>query len=82
MFRADAAKLPSYVGVDLAPTGYTIYRISKVSDAGAPDPAKLRAAEASLARQESRMAYQAFLSGLKARSDVTINEANLVRKDR
>ena len=82
VFRADAAKLPSYVGVDLAPTGYTIYRISKVSEAGAPDPAKLRAAEVSLARQESRMAYQAFLSGLKARSDVTINEANLVKKDR
>jgi peptidyl-prolyl cis-trans isomerase D len=81
-FRADAAKLPSYVGVDLAPGGYTIYRISRVSEAGAPDPAKLRAAETSLARQESRMAYQAFLSGLKARSDVTINEANLVKKDR
>ena len=82
VFRADAAKLPTYVGVDLAPAGYTIYRIGKVADAGAADPAKLRAAEASLARQESRMAYQAFLSGLKARSDVTINEANLVRKDR
>lgn len=82
VFRADTEKLPSYVGVDLAPTGYTVYRISRVSDAGAPDPAKLRAAEASIARQESRMAYQAFLSGLKARSDVTINEANLVKKDR
>jgi peptidyl-prolyl cis-trans isomerase D len=82
VFRADAAKLPAYVGVDLAPTGYTIYRISKVSEAGAPDPAKLRAAEVALARQESRMAYQAFLNGLKARSDITINEANLVKKDR
>ena len=82
VFRADPAKLPSYVGVDLAPAGYTIYRISKVSDAGAPDPAKRRAAEAALGRQESRMAYQAFLSGLKARSDVTINEANLAKKER
>jgi peptidyl-prolyl cis-trans isomerase D len=82
VFRADASKLPSYVGVDLLPTGYTIYRISKVTDAGAPDPAKLRAAETALGRQESRMAYQAFLGGLKARSDVSINEANLAKKER
>jgi peptidyl-prolyl cis-trans isomerase D len=82
VFRTAAEELPAYVGVDLAPTGYTIYRISKVSEAGAPDPAKLRAAEAALARQESRMAYQAFLNGLKARADITINEANLVKKDR
>jgi peptidyl-prolyl cis-trans isomerase D len=82
VFRADASQLPSYVGVDLLPTGYTIYRISKVADAGAPDPAKLRAAETALGRQESRMAYQAFLGGLKARSDVSINEANLAKKER
>jgi peptidyl-prolyl cis-trans isomerase D len=83
VFRADATKLPSYVGVDLAPTGYTIYRIGKVTGvAGAPDAAKLRAAETALSRQEARMAYQAFLTDLKARSDVTINEANLNKKDR
>jgi peptidyl-prolyl cis-trans isomerase D len=82
IFRADPSKLPSYVGVDLAPAGYTIYRISKVADAAAPDTAKVRAAETALGRQESRMAYQAFLSGLKARSDVKINEANLVKRER
>lgn len=82
VFRADGSKLPAYVGVDLPPAGYTIYRISKIADAGTPDPAKVRAAETALGRQEARMAYQAFLSSLKARSDVTINEANLARKER
>ncbi len=82
VFRADAAKLPAYVGVDLAPTGYTVYRISQVADGGTLDAAKLRAAETGLARLESRMAYEAFLGGLKSRSDITINEANLVRKER
>jgi peptidyl-prolyl cis-trans isomerase D len=82
VFRADAAKLPAYVGVDLAPMGYTVYRISQVAGGGTPDAAKLRAAETGLARLESRMAYEAFLGGLKARSEVTINEANLVKKDR
>jgi peptidyl-prolyl cis-trans isomerase D len=82
VFRADATKLPSYVGVDLVPTGYTIYRIGKVTEAGAPDAARLRAAETALSRQEARMGYQAFLTDLKARSEVTINEANLNKKDR
>jgi peptidyl-prolyl cis-trans isomerase D len=82
VFRADATKLPAYVGVDLAPMGYTVYRISQVAGGGTPDAAKLRAAETGLARLESRRAYEAFLGGLKARSDVTINEANLVKKDR
>jgi peptidyl-prolyl cis-trans isomerase D len=82
VFRSDTSKLPAYVGVDLAPGGYTIYRIGKVTEAGAPDPAKLRAAESALGRQESRMAYQAFLGGVKARSDVKINEENLARKER
>jgi peptidyl-prolyl cis-trans isomerase D len=82
VFRADATKLPAYVGVDLAPTGYTVYRISQVAGGGTPDAAKLRAAETGLARLESRMAYEAFLGGLKARSEVTINEANLARKER
>lgn len=82
VFRADATKLPAFVGVDLAPMGYTVYRISQVAGGGTPDAAKLRAAETGLARLESRRAYEAFLGGLKARSDVTINEANLVKKDR
>jgi peptidyl-prolyl cis-trans isomerase D len=82
VFRADAAKLPSYVGVDLTPAGYTIYRLGKITEVGTPDAAKLRAAETALARQESRLAYQAFLAGVKARSDVKINEANLAKKER
>lgn len=82
VFRADATKLPAYVGVDLAPTGYTVYRIGQVAGGGTLDAAKLRAAETGLARLESKMAYEAFLGGLKSRSDITINEANLARKER
>jgi hypothetical protein len=74
--------LPSYVGIDLAPAGYTIYRLSKITEVGTPDAAKLRTAETALARQEARLAYQAFLDGVKARSDVKINEANLAKKER
>jgi peptidyl-prolyl cis-trans isomerase D len=80
VFRADASKPPVYVGVELPPTGYTIFRIGKVTEAKNLDAAKLRAAETGLARQEARQAYQAVLSAVKARSDVTVNEKNLERK--
>ena len=30
IMKADVTKLPAYVGVDVAPNGYVIYRITKV----------------------------------------------------
>jgi peptidyl-prolyl cis-trans isomerase D len=80
VFRADASKPPAYVGVELPPSGYTIFRIGKVTPAKDLDAAKLRAAETGLSRQEAREAFQAILASVKARSDVTINEKNLERK--
>ncbi|HKC42739.1 MAG TPA: SurA N-terminal domain-containing protein [Burkholderiales bacterium] len=80
IFRADTTKLPAYVGVDLAPTGYAVYRIAKVIPAPAADDAKLRASETGLTRQEARESYEAFVGALRSRSKVQINEANLQKK--
>ena len=80
IFRADVTKLPAYVGVDLPPTGYAVYRIAKVNPAPAPDDAKLRASETGLTRQDARESYEAFLDALRGRSKVQINEANLQKK--
>jgi len=77
---ADASKLPAYVGVDLTPAGYAIYRVAKVTPAPAIDDAKLRAYQTGLARQEARAAYDAFTTALRADAKVEINEANLARK--
>jgi peptidyl-prolyl cis-trans isomerase D len=80
IFRAEASKPPAYVGVELPPTGYTIYRVGKVTEAKNLDAAKLRVAESALARQDARQAYQAVVAAVKARSDVTVNEKNLESK--
>ena len=69
-------RLPAYVGVDLPPTGYGLYRVSKVTEAKAVDEARLRAIDAGLARQEARDGYQAFVDGLRSRAKIEINEAN------
>jgi peptidyl-prolyl cis-trans isomerase D len=82
VFRAGVPKLPAYVGVDLSPTGYAIYRISKVIEARAVDDARLRATEAALSRQEARGTYEALLDGLRRRADVQVYEANLPKKER
>jgi peptidyl-prolyl cis-trans isomerase D len=82
VFRADPTKLPVYVGVDLQPAGYGLYRISKVTEAKTVDDAKLRAIDAGLARQEARDGYQAFVDSLRSRAKISINEANLKKEQR
>jgi len=82
VFRADATKVPAYVGVDLQPFGYGLYRISKVTEAPPADEAKLRALDAGLSRQEARDAYQAFLDSLRGRAKISVNEANLKQAER
>jgi peptidyl-prolyl cis-trans isomerase D len=82
VFRADASKLPVYVGVDLPPAGYAVYRVSKVIEAPAVDDAKLRASETGLARQEARETYDAFVDSLRSRAKITVYEQNLAKKER
>jgi peptidyl-prolyl cis-trans isomerase D len=82
VFRVDPSKVPAYVGVDLPPTGYGLYRVSKVTEAKAADEARLRAIDAGLARQEARDGYQAFVDGLRSRAKIEINEGNLKKSER
>jgi peptidyl-prolyl cis-trans isomerase D len=82
IFRADADKLPAYVGVDLPPTGYGLYRVAKVTAGKEADENKRRANETGLARQEAREAYQAFIGSLRSRADIEIFENNLAAKER
>jgi len=75
IFRADASKPPAYVGVD-APTGYVIYRISRVVDVQ-PDDAKERAVQTELSRAGGAQEFLSFLAGLRADTKVDINAAAL-----
>jgi peptidyl-prolyl cis-trans isomerase D len=77
VMSADATKLPAYVGLPVADAGYMLVRISKVIEGdpkqgGDPVP---RAA-ALLGSSE----YEAYVESLRKQGDITINQANLERK--
>jgi peptidyl-prolyl cis-trans isomerase D len=79
IFRADVAKLPTYVGVDLGDAGYAIYKIVKTGE-GAIDAKRVEATETTLARFDGREQSDAFVAGLRARNKVEVNSANLESK--
>jgi peptidyl-prolyl cis-trans isomerase D len=77
VMSADATKLPAYVGLPVADAGYMLVRISKVIEGdpkqgGDPVP---RAAALSGSSQ-----YEAYVESLRKQADVSINQANLERK--
>ncbi|MGX4643040.1 SurA N-terminal domain-containing protein [Massilia sp. SYSU DXS3249] len=71
--KADATKLPAYVGVELPGVGYGVYRIDKVSQPAQVDQAR-RAQEA---QQISNLVGQSelynFVEAIKAKAKVKIN---------
>jgi peptidyl-prolyl cis-trans isomerase D len=82
IFRADASKLPGYVGVELRDRGYGLYRISRVIDAPPTDPAREKTLQDQLARQAAQQDYSAYLASLRAGTKIEINKANLEKKGR
>ncbi|WP_354687474.1 SurA N-terminal domain-containing protein [Cupriavidus necator] len=70
VMRADAAKLPAVVGVDLGAEGYAIYRITKVSQPAQANPAQRQAEAQQLSQLAGQTDLQAFYESLKTRSKV------------
>jgi peptidyl-prolyl cis-trans isomerase D len=72
IYKADAQKLPAYVGVDLGDDGYAIYRVNSVV-AGTPvEPQRLAAAQQQIAQVESQSEVEAYVQALRARSKVKL----------
>ncbi len=78
IFRADTAKLPAYVGVDL-PGGYGIYRITKVVSKEIDDSAK-RSVQTELGRAYGALDFRAYVAALRAGAKIEINQAALEKK--
>src|SRR5262245_33992802 len=72
---ADASKLPAYVGVPVPDGGYVLLRISKVIDEPAKDGDPQVAARA--AQIYGAAQYEAFVTSLRNRAEVSINQKNL-----
>jgi peptidyl-prolyl cis-trans isomerase D len=78
VFRADTAKLPAYVGVEL-PDGYALYRISRVTDVE-PDEARQRSVQTELGRANGGQEFRSFLAGMRADVKVEVNKELLEKK--
>ena len=80
VFEADPKKLPAYVGLTNERGGYSIYRVSSVIEPDKLDDARVKLAASRVGDQVGRELLTAYLAGLKARSNVTINQAALEKK--
>jgi len=78
VFAADASKLPAYVGVPVPDAGYVLIRISKVVDV---EPGELDAQSAAgIAAMAGAAQFDAYVSNLRGRADISVNAANLEKK--
>jgi peptidyl-prolyl cis-trans isomerase D len=82
VLKADATRLPAYVGVDIPGQGYGVYRINKVAQPATSDaPARAQAAEqiTSAAAQQDMFAFlQVQKEKAKAKVTAKVTDANPV----
>jgi len=81
IFKADTRKLPAYAGTDVDGT-YTIYKILKVNQAEKIDADKLKGLQAEYASIVAQEDLAAYLSSLRLRYKININNAALESKER
>ncbi|MDR5811716.1 SurA N-terminal domain-containing protein [Caballeronia sp. LZ019] len=75
VFKADASKLPAYVGVDLGAEGYAIYRVNGIEKAGPVAADRLAGAQQQIAERYAEAEMTAYMDSLKARSEVKLSQA-------
>jgi peptidyl-prolyl cis-trans isomerase D len=77
VFRADASKLPAYVGVDAPGGRFVLYRISKVIDVDSIDPEQRKGLAQQLNPMAGQEAMSARVISLKQKADVKVDEKKL-----
>lgn len=72
VMKADASKLPAYVGVELGARGYGVYRVNKVSQPAQPDAARRQNEQQQIAGALAQQELEAYLEALKKKHKVEI----------
>lgn len=76
IFQADKGSLPAYVGAE-GPTGYTLYRVSRIVEADPADEAKRAAYGGQLARMLAQEEYAAYLESVRGEAKIEVNQRAL-----
>lgn len=79
VLRTDLSKLPAYSGVE-SPAGYTLIRITRVTEADKPDADKQKSLAVALQQAASQEQTAAFLASVKKKADINIHKDRLVEK--
>lgn len=77
IMSADVSKLPAYVGLPVGDSGYVLVRISKVLET---DPKQAGDAVQRTSGLAGASQYEAYVASLRKQADVSINRANLEKK--
>lgn len=72
VMKADASKLPAFVGVDLPTQGYAIYRINKVSQPASVDADRRKAQQHQIANALAQQETFAYIESLKNKAKVEV----------
>jgi peptidyl-prolyl cis-trans isomerase D len=80
VMKANADKLPAYVGVDLGQQGYGVYRINKVSKPAEPDANRRKAEREQIADALAEQETLAYLETLKKRAKVEVLKPELFKR--
>lgn len=72
VMKADAAKLPAYVGVEIPGAGYGIYRINKVGQPAEQDKARREQEGARISQLVAQAEFTSYLEALKQKAKIKI----------
>ena len=77
IFKADAAALPSYSGVENSQGVFTLIRVSRVIQPTMPDQATRKAFAKQMQQVVTQEELSSYLAGVRARYDVSLRECEL-----
>lgn len=82
LFRLETGKLPAYAGVELAGSGYALVKVLKVTPGDKMDDATRKGMLQQLGTLLAKEEVQTYLTALRSRYKVDINQAALEAKER
>jgi peptidyl-prolyl cis-trans isomerase D len=80
VFMADATRLPAFTGLPNPKGGFTLIRISRVTEPVLPDAAGRKAFARQLQQVLTEEELSSYLAGVRKRYDVSVKSENLEKK--
>jgi peptidyl-prolyl cis-trans isomerase D len=77
VFSADVKSLPAYVGVPAEDGRFVVYRISEVRDVESVKPEQVASTGQQIGQMAAQAQYQDFVTSLRERAKVKINDKAL-----